>query len=46
MEVGKASPSDRSAALVLDIVGQKSRLSGEPAALGSGDRMTWLDGAR
>ena len=34
MEVGKASPSDRSATLVLDIVGQKSRLSGEPAALG------------
>jgi Lipid-A-disaccharide synthetase len=34
MEVGRASPSDRSAALVLDIVGQKSRLSSEPAALG------------
>jgi len=32
MEVDKASPSDRSAALVLDIVGQKSRLSSEPAA--------------
>jgi lipid-A-disaccharide synthase len=34
MEVDKASPSDRSAALVLDIVGRKSRLSSEPAALG------------
>lgn len=34
LEIGKASPSDRSAALVLDIVGQKSRLSNESAALG------------
>jgi lipid-A-disaccharide synthase len=34
MEIGRASPSDRSAALVLDIVGQKPRLSSEPAALG------------
>jgi lipid-A-disaccharide synthase len=34
MEVDKASPSDRGATLVLDIVGQRSRLLGEPAALG------------
>jgi lipid-A-disaccharide synthase len=34
LEIGKASPSDRSAALVLDIVGKKSRLSNESAALG------------
>jgi len=34
LEIGEARPSDRSAALVLDIVGQKSRLSSEPAALG------------
>ena len=34
MEVGKASPSDRSAALVLDIIGGASRVSSEPMVLG------------
>jgi lipid-A-disaccharide synthase len=34
MEVGKASPSDRSAALVLDIIGGASRVSSEPKVLG------------
>ena len=34
MEVGKASPSDRSAALVLDIIGGASRVSSEPMILG------------
>jgi len=34
LEIGEARPSDRSAALVLDIVGKKSRLSNESAALG------------
>jgi lipid-A-disaccharide synthase len=45
LEVGKASPSDRSAALVLDIVGQKSRLLSESAALGPATH-DLLDGAR
>ena len=34
MEVGKASPSDRSAALVLDFIGGASRVSSEPMVLG------------
>jgi lipid-A-disaccharide synthase len=33
MEVGKASPSDRAAAMVLDIAGHKSGLAKEPGAL-------------